>query len=58
MLSDTTSPELIEQAISELEWLVLNAYTPMSRDEWERSQATADSVLDEAFWDNLGSFPC
>ncbi|QJD79612.1 hypothetical protein [Spirosoma rhododendri] len=49
MLSDTTSPELREQAISELECLALNTYTPISRKEWERSQAIAESVLDEVF---------
>lgn len=49
MLSEATTPELTEQAIRELEWLTLSLYTPISREEWERSKAIADKLLDEVF---------
>jgi hypothetical protein len=46
MLSTETSPSLIESALSEMQSLTLNLYTPMSRNDWERNTAIMNKVLE------------
>ena len=46
MLSETTTPIEKELALSELATLMLNLYTPMTREEWERNMAIYNQVLD------------
>ncbi|MCX6215350.1 hypothetical protein [Spirosoma sp.] len=41
----TTQQE--EDAIKELDAMMLNCYTPMTREEWERNMEIYNRVLDE-----------
>ncbi|GAB3017799.1 hypothetical protein [Spirosoma pulveris] len=43
----TTQQE--EDAIKELETMMLSYYTPMTREEWERNMAIYNKVWDEVF---------
>lgn len=45
MLSQDTTPTLHEAALLEMQEMLLNTYTPMSREEWERNQAIVDEVF-------------
>ena len=51
MLSETNPQALTEAALSEMQSLTLNLYTPMSRQEYERNQAIYERLMAEVLRD-------